>query len=146
MVLCTICNIVSMCTSCIDFQGQEEMKALNFQCPPCFVKQDSNGIYVCQPYIQVIEQCLHCHLATYPLCCFLYWEIWPKILVTPLVIISIQLEGMTDIPSLMAYHLSMTGFEEILYTSIWISIWMMFHGMTLHIVLVICLIGWRLVT
>ena len=42
--------------------------------------------------------------------------------------------------------ISITGFEEILYMLIWISIWMMFHGMTLHIVLVICLIGWRLVT
>ena len=31
-------------------------------------------------------------------------EIWPKILITPLVIISIHLEGMTDIPSLIAYH------------------------------------------
>ena len=39
------------------------------------------------------------HLATYLLCCS-----WPKILITPLVIIFIHLEGMTDIPSLIAYH------------------------------------------
>ena len=31
-------------------------------------------------------------------------EIWPKILITPLVIISIHLEGMADIPSHMVYH------------------------------------------
>ena len=63
------------------------------------VKQNSNGVYVCQPFIQVIEQCLHCHLATYLLCCS-----WPKILIIPLVIIFIHLKGMTDIPSLIAYH------------------------------------------
>jgi len=72
VVLCTICNIVSMCTSCIDFQGQENTKALNFECPPCFVKRDAKGVYVCQHFMQVIEQCLHYHLATYPSCCFLY--------------------------------------------------------------------------
>ena len=42
--------------------------------------------------------------------------------------------------------ISMTGLEEILYTSTWTSIWMMFHRTILDIVLVICLIGWRLVT
>jgi hypothetical protein len=31
-------------------------------------------------------------------------EHWPKILVTPLAIISIHLEGMTDTPASLAYH------------------------------------------
>ena len=31
-------------------------------------------------------------------------EHWPKILVTPLAIISIHLEGMNDTPSYLAYH------------------------------------------
>ncbi|KIM38491.1 hypothetical protein M413DRAFT_76005 [Hebeloma cylindrosporum] len=87
VVLCTVCDIISMCTSCIDFKGEENVKALDFECPPCFVKRDPNGVY---PHTL-------CAVSSSR-------EIWPKILVTPLVIISIHLEGMTDTPSHLAYY------------------------------------------
>ena len=66
---------------------------------PMEVWWNRTQVNVCQLFIQVIEQCLHCHLATYLLCCF-----WPKILITPFMIIFIHLERMTNIPSLIAYH------------------------------------------
>ena len=37
-----------MCTSCIDFGGQEQLGLIDFECPPCVLTQDKNKIYVRQ--------------------------------------------------------------------------------------------------
>ncbi|KIM40990.1 hypothetical protein M413DRAFT_28089 [Hebeloma cylindrosporum] len=83
VVLCTICDVISICTACLDFVGQEE----TFTCPACFLKVDKFGKY---PYT-------FCAVTSSR-------QIWPKMIISPLVIISIHLEGMSDIPSLLTYH------------------------------------------
>jgi len=45
VVLCNTCQIISMCTICVDF-GMIDTKFINFTCPPCSVRADKNAPYV----------------------------------------------------------------------------------------------------
>lgn len=54
--------------------------------------------------------------------------------------------GWLTYPHALLTTISMTGCGETLFTLIWTSILMMFHGMTLALDLVICSIDWKLVT
>ncbi|EDR03103.1 uncharacterized protein LACBIDRAFT_307567 [Laccaria bicolor S238N-H82] len=82
LAVCTTCKIIGICSVCIDFGTKD-----GFVCPPCFKRAGK--------------------LVSYP------WkfrsrgagrENWPKMNTTPLAIISIHLEGMTDSPSILTYH------------------------------------------
>ncbi|KIK03069.1 hypothetical protein K443DRAFT_131586 [Laccaria amethystina LaAM-08-1] len=85
LVLCTICKCNAICSVCIEFGINDGVD--NFKCPTCFMKESKNI-----PYPWKFQSCGAGR------------ENWPKIDTSPLAIISIHLQGMTDSPSILTYH------------------------------------------
>jgi hypothetical protein len=57
LVICDDCRLTSLCTGCIDINIDDEN--LEFQCPPCFLKKNNQGIYVCRYSIILSTDTLH---------------------------------------------------------------------------------------
>lgn len=114
VILCTACGVNSICTNCLELEDDDvERDHIDLECPACFLEKDKFGKYVClnlllffflylsyivitnnwfysQPFLfrQVSSTRQHC----------------PKILTTPLAIVSIHLAGMKDTPSVLTFH------------------------------------------
>jgi len=76
-MLCATCEIISICTICVDFGGQENLRSIEFECPSCFLKRDSNAVYVCQP-LNLLLTVFKCHLAIRLSCSLFYPRILAK--------------------------------------------------------------------
>ncbi|KAF8800473.1 hypothetical protein BYT27DRAFT_7117398 [Phlegmacium glaucopus] len=87
-ILCTLCQINSICTECIDFESEkDDPDPIPFECPSCFLKKNKFGEF---PFKFRSTSSTR--------------QNWPQVLATPLAIISIHLKGMNDTPSVVTYY------------------------------------------
>lgn len=86
VVICTTCKVNSICTLCIEFNF-EDPETENFECPACFIKRSPHKSYRWRLNSRGAGR-----------------ENLPKVITTPLAIIAIHLQGMTDRGSVIVYH------------------------------------------
>jgi len=99
IILCQGCGDIGACTSCLNYDFEDEDQDIPFYCPSCFRKQKGNEPYVSIIFLQFHMQFMLKTYQPFKLACkTLIQENWPVINIERLAVVSIHLQGMWDTP------------------------------------------------